>query len=123
MLPRFITLAVVGTLLTPASLCLAFDEKEPPLPEGLAKAKKLVADELTKQNVNGGRVNPIQDDAVGKIVPDYQFIAVVFSPYPVARPAPKGFSQANVYAVNKDGTLKLLTTADELQKFFAANAA
>jgi hypothetical protein len=124
MLSRFTVIALLGILLSPLSLCRAAEpDKEKPLPENLAKAQKAVSDELTKQNINGGRVNPVQDDTVNKMVADFQFVAVVFSPYPVARPTPKGFNQANVYAVSKDGTLKLLTTSDELQKFFASNAA
>jgi hypothetical protein len=124
MFARFTVVALLACFLTLMTLCRAAEaDKDKPLPEGLAKAQKAVSDELAKQNANGGRVNPVEDDAVSKIVADYQFVAVVFSPYPVARPAPKGFSQANVYAVSKDGTLKLLTTPEELQKFFAANAA
>jgi hypothetical protein len=98
-------------------------DKDDPLPEPLAKAKKAVSDELEKQKINGARVVPVQSDAVNKVLPDYQFIAVVFSPYPLARPVPKGFKEGNIYAASKDGTLKLLTTPDELQKFFAADAA
>ncbi len=113
---------LVLALLT-ASIGLAEADKEEALPEALAKAKDLVSKELTKQNANAGRTLPVQSDAVSKVLADYQFVGVVFSPYPVARPAPKGFKQGNVYAVSKDGTLTLMTTAEELQKFFAEHAA
>jgi hypothetical protein len=124
MLSRFTVAPLVLLFVFVAGSWAADSSKdEKPLPEGLAKAQKAVSDELTKENINGGRVNPVQNDAVAKVVTDYQFVAVVFSPYPVARPTPKGFSQGNIYAASKDGTLKLFNSADELQKFFASNAA
>jgi hypothetical protein len=124
MVSRLTILAMVGIIFAPLadSKVLAAD-KEKPLPENLAKAQKAVSDELAKQNVDAGRVNPVQDDSVSKVIADYQFVAVIFSPYPVARPTPKGFNQGNIYAVSKDSTLKLLTTPDELHKFFVANSA
>jgi hypothetical protein len=122
MMCRHFTITAALALLT-ACPAWAEADKEQPLPEKLAKAQELVSKELTKQNANAARVVPVQSDAVSEVLADYQFVAVVFSPYPVARPTPKGFKQGNVYAVSKDGTLKLLTDAEELQKFFAANAA
>jgi hypothetical protein len=122
MIRCYSTLTLVVALLA-ASAGRAEADKEDALPEGLAKAKDLVSKELTKQNANGGRTLPVQSDVVNKVLADYQFVGVVFSPYPVARPVPKGFKQGNVYAVSKDGTLNLMTNPDELQKFFAAHAA
>jgi hypothetical protein len=98
-------------------------DKEKPLLEPLAKANQQVKDELEKLKVNGPRINPIVDETVAKVVGDYQFVAVIFSPYPVARPTPEGFKPDNIYAVNKDGKLKLLSDATDLEKLFAANAA
>ncbi len=124
MLSRF-TVTPLCVLLVFLAVSRAADssKEDKPLPEGLAKAQKAVSDELAKQNINGGRVNPVQDEAVAKVVTDYHFVAVVFSPYPVARPTPKGFSQGNLYAVGKDREMKLLSSPEELQKFFASNAA
>jgi len=95
------------------------DPSKPPSAEEIAKAKKIVeADERLK-----GRaiIEAVEDTSVGKVLPDYVFVAVVFRQFPVARPVPPGLSGANVFAVDRDGKVTVLKDVKELEKLFRAH--
>src|SRR5262245_59775930 len=83
-----------------------------------ADAEKTVKEQLDKLNAGAARVQPIKDEALGRIFPNHEFVAVIFPQFPVARAAPEPLKPANVYAVTKDGKLTLISDAKELVKLF-----
>ncbi len=97
-------------------------DRKPPTPEEIKQATKVVqADE--KLTGRGAAIAPIEDAAVGKMLPDYVFVSVLFRQYPVARMVPEGLKASNVFAVDRDGKVTVLTDARGLEKFFQAHLA
>jgi hypothetical protein len=96
--------------------------KKPPTAEEIKQAVKVVQGD-EKLTARGAAIGPIEDPAVGKALPEYVFVSVLFRQYPVGRVPPEGLKASNVFAVDRDGKVTVLTDAKELEKFFRANLA
>lgn len=57
-----------------------------------------------------------------RIFPQQVFIAARYDQFPVPRGFPVGLYASNLFAVDKDGTVIVLTTADAFERYFKANA-
>ncbi len=97
-------------------------ERKPPTAEEVARAVKVVQED-EKLKGRGAIITAIEDPAVGKVLPEHVFVAVMFRQYPVGRVPPEGLKASNVFAVDRDGKVTVLTDAGELEKFFRANLA
>jgi hypothetical protein len=97
-------------------------ERKPPTAEEIAKAVKVVQGD-EKLTARGAVIAAIEDAAVGKALLDYVFVSVMFRQFPVGRVPPEGLKASNVFAVDRDGKVTVLTDAKELEKFFRANLA
>jgi hypothetical protein len=64
---------------------------------------------------------PVKVPDLAKLFPDYSFYAVVFPQWPVARMPPEPLKSANVFAIDKKGSVQGLTTKEELEAFFRKN--
>jgi hypothetical protein len=96
-------------------------EKKGPSAEDVARARKAVEAD-PKLKTAGAIIQPIEDAAVGKVLPDTVFLAVWFRQFPVARVVPEGLKASNVFAVDRDDKVTVLTDAAGLEKFFRARA-
>jgi hypothetical protein len=114
-------IALAGAaLLGWAALAAAAPDRKPPTAEEVRQATKIVsADE--KLTGRGAAVAPVEDAAVAKALPEYVFVSVLFRQYPVGRVPPEGLKASNVFAVDRDGKVTVLTDARELEKFFKAH--
>jgi hypothetical protein len=97
-------------------------ERRPPTAEDIARARKVVEADPRLRG-SGAVVTPIEDDAVGRSLPEYVFVAVLFRQFPVARVPPAGLRASNVFAVDRSGKVAVLTDAAGLEKFFRAHLA
>jgi hypothetical protein len=96
------------------------DGTDKPSREDIAKAKKAV-EEYPKLKDTGAAVTYVEDEAVGKTLPDHQFFAVLFRQYPVARIVPEGLAASNVFVVDKESKVTPLTEVKGLEKFFQSH--
>jgi hypothetical protein len=62
-----------------------------------------------------------KDEALENTLPDHIFFAVLFRQFPVGRVPPQGLKASNVFVVDKDGKVKVLTNAKELEELFKAS--
>src|SRR5262249_52817151 len=85
------------------------------------KAEKAVKEQLEAWKGGSGEVKRIEDEAVEKGVPKYQFFSVLYRQYPGGRPGPKPMKVSNVFAVGGDGKPKLMTEAKEPEEYCKAN--
>jgi hypothetical protein len=86
--------------------------------EAAEAAKKLLLEHLGDKVKNAQVVAHIDAPALHKSFPGYEFFAVRFRIYPVARMIPKGLKASNVFAVSKDGKVDHLKDAKALEAFF-----
>ena len=93
---------------------------------GIAKeaemAKKQLLEHLGDKAKNG-QVAHIAAPALTKSFAGYEFFAVRFRLYPVARMIPEGMKASNVFAVSKEGKVEHLKDAKRLEAFFHKHAA
>jgi hypothetical protein len=100
-----------------------------PVPEtkrtrkAIAKAQAAVEGHLDKLKATGAAVAYVKDDAVESALPRHYLFSVLFRQYPVARPTPKGLQSSNLFAVDVEDQVTVLTDAKELESFFRTNSA
>jgi hypothetical protein len=91
-----------------------------PSREDVARAQKAV-EEYPRLKDSGAAITSVEDEAVGRTLPDHHFFAVLFRQYPVARASPEGLRASNVFAVDKEFMATPLTGAKGLEKFFQSH--
>jgi hypothetical protein len=101
---------VLGNVSQPAG---AGDKKD-----GVAKAEAALKEYLEKAKATGGAILRLQTPALAKDFPDDTFFALRFRLFPVARKLPEGMKASNIFVVSKEGKVKHLRDARELEKFF-----
>jgi hypothetical protein len=114
MVPLVIVLAV-----------LHFPDAEP-APKKLTKeewatAKTAAEKKLTTFKGGAARLAALEDEAAVKALPGHALFTVLFPQFPVGRIPPKGLRVANIFAVDRKGTVTVITTAKELEKFFVSS--
>src|SRR5262249_27506732 len=90
--------------------------------EAAEGAKKQLVEHLGDKAKNGQVVH-IDAPALTKSFPGYQFFALRFRLYPVARMIPEGMKACNIFAVAKDGKIEHLKDAKALEMFFRQHGA
>jgi hypothetical protein len=89
--------------------------------EAQGKDSKAAQERLAKHLgdlAKGGQIVSIGSEPLAKTFPDYQFFALRFRIYPVARVLPEGMKPSNVFAVPKDGKPEHLKDEKTLEAFF-----
>ena len=114
------TALLLGVVLLACSWSIAAEESKR-TPEALAKAEKATKDHLATLKGAAARVDYIKDDAVESAFPKAYFFAVFFPQFPVGRVPPKDLKVSNLFAVDGDGKVTVLTERAGLEKFFQAN--
>jgi hypothetical protein len=114
---------VLSTLVTVSWGAPAPPPKLKRTPENQAKAEKAVKERLEKFKAVGAIVQYVKDDAVEKAFPNHYVFSVLFRQFPIARRTPEGLKPSNVFAVDGDGKVTVLTDAKELEKFSQKNLA
>jgi len=109
-----VVLALIWSSLSAAPL----PDVKPPSAEDIAKAEKIVNEALAKLKATDPMVEVIKDESLGRTLPQYVFIHVWFRQYPVARVVPEGLQATNIFAVSRDGKVKLVKDAKGLEDFF-----
>jgi hypothetical protein len=90
--------------------------------ETIAAAEKAAKEQLAKLKGSAARVQYIKDDAVEAAFPRYYLFSVLFPQYPVARiPPSKDLKTSNLFAVDAEGKVTILTEVGALEKFVQAN--
>jgi len=119
---RFACMAAAATLLlgTVPGRSAPVSEVKPPTGDDVAKALQVVQ-ENEKLKDRGARISAVTDATIGKTMPEYVFITVLFPQYPVGRLPPEGFSAANLLAVDRDGKVTILKESKALEKFFRSH--
>jgi hypothetical protein len=74
-----------------------------------------------KKAAEGKFVKYTRDESLEKTLPNHIFFAVLFRQYPVGRVPPMGLKPSNVFAVDKDGKVKVLTDTKGLEELFKAS--
>jgi hypothetical protein len=96
-------------------------EKEKATAEDIAKAEKLVKEEMARLKGENGAVTVVKDEPLARVFPRHVFITVFFRQFPVARQLPEGLSPSNIFVVAPDGKLAQVKDAKALQAFFKNN--
>jgi hypothetical protein len=86
------------------------------------KAEKAIKEYLEKAKATGGNSKKIDDKTVAKVLPSHHFYHLLFRQYPVGMLPPQGLKESNVIAIGPDGKAQALTSVEEMEKFFRANA-
>jgi hypothetical protein len=88
----------------------------------LVSAEKAAKGHLDKLKGTSGRLQRIEDAPLSRALPGHAFFHALFRRYPVAILPPAGLKSSNVFAVDKDGKVTVLTAAKELEAFFKKHA-
>jgi hypothetical protein len=112
------SLLVVALLSVP----LAAQEKKKELTDKEKKAVEAVDDFLSKIKGAGAGMSVKNEEAVGKLFPDYIIVNARYRLFPVAKRLPEGMRASNLFAVDKEGKLEHLKDVKTLEKFFRAHA-
>jgi len=83
-----------------------------------SKGEKQLAEYLAQQKITGGQVVSLAAPPLARNFPDYEFFALRFRIYPVARVMPEGMKPSNIFAVSKDGKIRHLKDEKTLEGFF-----
>lgn len=85
-------------------------------------AQKVVEQYLVERNAVIGRAHTmaILDETLNGALPGYVCFSVWFAQYPLAISAPEPLKSANILVV-KDGTVKVITDAADLEKLFKSS--
>jgi hypothetical protein len=110
--PTTLLCGLVGLALAAAAPASDDQDKDP-----VAKAEKAVKQKLEDLKGAGAMVKHVKDEPLQRAVPKHQFFSVLFRQYPVGRVPPKGLKASNVFAVDADGKVTVLTDAKELEAF------
>jgi hypothetical protein len=81
-------------------------------------ARGLVEQKLKDPRARGIHPGLIEDSALAGTFPTRLFFAVIFPRYPLARVAPASLRSNNVFMVNDDASVKILTDAKQLEEMF-----
>jgi hypothetical protein len=109
---------VLGIALCNVNYLVSAGEKEKPSQEAAGKAIIALKAHLEKAKATGGQILPIYSPALTKDFPEDIFLALRFRLFPVARRLPEGMKASNIFVVSKEGKVKHLRDAKELEKFF-----
>lgn len=104
---------------------LYFPDAEP-APKKLTDAERAAAEKaarahLEKLKGNFARFATLSDEPLARALPGHAFFTVLFPQFPIGRIPPAGLKATNVFAVDRKGKVSVLSTARELEKFFAAS--
>ncbi len=113
-----LTWAVVVLLATAGPQAAADDVTKAPTAEDIAKAEKVVKQQLEKYKADYGQVIQLKDENLTKALPGQVFFGVLFRQYPVGRAVPAPLQPSNVFAVDRQGEPKLINDQKGLEKFF-----
>jgi len=124
MIRRMFTASCLVVLMLYAGTAPAAQKAQPggASKEAVEGAKKQLMEHLGNKAKNAEPVAHIDAPALSKSFPGYEFFALRFRLYPVARMIPKGMEASNVFAVSKDGKIEHLKDAKVLEKFFHEHA-
>jgi hypothetical protein len=118
---RYFLLAAALVLIVGLLPAAPVPPKGKPTAEDIKAAEKAVAEFLAKKMVNQAMPQPVQDEAVERMLPGHVFFTLLFRQFPIGRPTPPGFGVSNVLAVDREGKVTLLKDAPGLEAFFKAN--
>jgi hypothetical protein len=116
------SMGLLGVVFLGWAAVAAAADRKPPAAEEIAKAVKVVQGD-EKLAGRGAAIAAIEDAAVGKVLPEYVFVSVMFRQFPVGRRPPEGLKASNVFAVDREGKVTKLTDTGELEKFFREHLA
>jgi hypothetical protein len=108
--------AVLGVVVTAAMAAPAPEKKR--TAADVARAEKAAREHLDRLKGAAGAIEYVKDEAVVAALPNDFFFTVLFRQYPVARVTPEGLKASNVFAVDGEGKVEVLTDAKMLEKFF-----
>jgi len=108
----------VALVLAPGGVRAADDVTKAPTAEDIAKAQKVVQQQLEKYKATQGQVTQLKDEDLTKAFSGHIFFGVLFRQYPVARLAPPPLQASNVFGVDRQGEAKLISDTKALEKFF-----
>jgi hypothetical protein len=109
-----------------AGSVLTVGGQETPVPDTkrtrttIAKAEAAVKGHLEKLKAAGAAVEYVKDDDVESVLSRHYLFSVLFRQYPVARSVPKGLQSSNLFAVDAEDKVTVMTDAKELESFFRA---
>ena len=92
-----------------------------PSAEGIATAEKAAKEQLDKLKGGYGTVKHVKDEPLERALPSDIFFSVLFRQYPVGRVPPEGLKTSNLFAVDKEGKVKVVTDVKGLEEFFKAH--
>jgi hypothetical protein len=110
-----------SALLILAGGARAQDATKQPTPEDIAKAQKLVQDQIGKLRAPSGLVTRLADASLQKAFPGELFFSVLYRQFPVGRLVPAPLKPSNIFVVNREGKAQLINDNKELEKFFRAH--
>jgi hypothetical protein len=109
---------VLGIALWNVNHLVSAGDKTGPSKDAIAKAETALKEHLEKAKATGGQIVHLQTAALTKDFPQDIFFALRFRLFPVARVLPKGMKASNIFVVSKEGKVKHLHDAKELEKYF-----
>src|SRR5207237_6896036 len=105
----FLTWAITIVLALGGSRAAADDVTKAPSAEDIAKAQKVVQQQLEKYKATYGQVTQLKDDDLTKTFSGQIFFGVLFRQYPVGRLVPPPLQPSNVFGVDRQGEVKLIS--------------
>jgi hypothetical protein len=109
--------ALLGAIVCGKGLSVKAAERTP---ETIAKTEKAAKDHLVKLKGDAGVVQYVKDEDVEAVLPHCYLFSVLFRQFPVARVVPEGLKASNLFAVDGEGKVTVLTDAAALEKFCQA---
>ena len=96
---------------------------QPVPPAANTPETKAIAEFINK--LTGGKSvdqqpTPLTDPALTALLPDRKFYLLAFPQYPVARIGPEPLAPRNIFALDKQNAVTLITEAEALKKLFVA---
>jgi hypothetical protein len=114
----FLTWALAVVLALGGARVSADDVTKAPTAEDIARAEKVVQQQLEKYKATSGQVVQLKDEDLAKTFSGQLFFSVLFRQYPVGRLVPPPLQPSNVFSVDRQGEAKLISDAKGLEKFF-----
>jgi hypothetical protein len=87
------------------------------------KAEQAVADKLKELKADDAKPVLVKDEAVGRAIPDRALFSVLFRLYPVALVPQAPLKSQNLFVVDGDGKVNLITDTSGLQDLFKRQGA
>jgi hypothetical protein len=91
--------------------------RDGPSPGDVKKAEQRVRDRLNELKGAGALVEYVADESLRRAVPGHLFFSAVFRQYPILRVPPAPLKAQNLFAVDPDGKLELLTGVKALEGY------